>query len=67
MNAVIVCPSIILGAGMWNRSSAKLYLTVARGMLFYTLGISGYVDVRDVAEVMVRLAEDTTVRGERFI
>lgn len=67
LNAVIVCPSIILGAGMWNRSSAKLYLTVARGMLFYTLGVSGYVDVRDVAEVMVRLAEDTTIRGERFI
>lgn len=67
LNAVIVCPSVILGAGMWDRSSAQLYKTAARGILFYTKGGTGYVDVRDVVELMVRLAEDEKVKGERFV
>ncbi|MEG1950665.1 MAG: SDR family oxidoreductase [Odoribacter sp.] len=67
LNAVIVCPSIILGGGMWNKSSARLYLTAAKGIPFYTKGVSGYVDVRDVCQLMITLAEDTTVQGERFI
>lgn len=67
LDGVIVCPSVILGAGMWNRSSAQLYLTVAKGISCYTKGVTGYVDVRDVAEIMVRLAEDAGVKGERFI
>lgn len=67
LNAVIVCPSVILGAGLWNRSSARLYFTAAKGIPFYTKGATGYVDVRDVADLMIRLAEDPTVKGERFI
>lgn len=67
LDAVIVCPSIILGAGLWQRSSAQLYLAAARGIPVYTKGVTGYVDVRDVAEVMVRLAEDIAVKGERFV
>ena len=67
LDAVMVCPSIILGAGLWTRSSAQLYFTAAKGIPFYTKGITGYVDVRDVAEIMIRLAEDRTVSGERFI
>lgn len=67
LNAVIVCPSVILGAGHWSRSSARLYLTAARGVPFYTCGVTGYVDVRDVTEMMVRLAEDAGVSGERYI
>lgn len=67
LDAVIVCPSIILGAGLWSRSSAQLYFTAAKGIPFYTKGVSGYVDVRDVVEIMIRLAEDRDIKGERFI
>ena len=67
LNAVIVCPSVILGAGMWTRSSARLYLTAAKGVPFYTRGMTGYVDVRDVACLMVRLTDDPTVEGRRFV
>lgn len=67
LKAVIVCPSVILGGGHWNRSSARLYFTAAKGLPVYTGGVTGYVDVRDVVRLMVRLAEDTTVEGERFI
>lgn len=67
LNAVIVCPSVILGAGMWTRSSARLYFTAAKGVPFYTRGVTGYVDVRDVARLMVRLTDDPAVKGRRFI
>lgn len=67
LNAVVVNPSIILGAGHWGRSSSRLFLTASKGMPFYTKGICGYVDVRDVCEVMVRLAQDEQVCGERFV
>ena len=36
-------------------------------MPFYTEGVNGYVDVRDVCELMIRLAGDRAVRGERFV
>ena len=36
-------------------------------MPFYTEGVNGYVDVRDVCELMIRLAKDSAIRGERFV
>ncbi|MDE6451047.1 MAG: SDR family oxidoreductase, partial [Odoribacter sp.] len=67
LNAVIVCPSVILGPGMWNRSSSRLFAAAARGIPVYPRGMTGYVDVRDVVTLMIRLAGDGTVRSERFI
>lgn len=67
LEAVLVNPSIILGPGHWGRSSSQLFLTVARGIPFYTEGVCGYIDVRDVCRAMVRLAEDRKIRGERFV
>lgn len=67
LDGVIVCPSIILGAGASDKSSCRLYASAARGMAFYTEGVSGYVDVRDVCLLMIRLAEDRKVKSERFI
>lgn len=67
MDAVIVCPSIILGVGASHKSSSQLYATASRGIPFYTQGVCGYVDVRDVCCLMIRLAEDRNVKGERFV
>lgn len=67
LDAVIVNPAIILGAGLRGRSSARLLEQARKGMPFYTEGVNGYVDVRDVCELMIRLAGDRDVRGERFV
>lgn len=67
LDAVVVNPSIILGAGQWQRSSSRLFVTASRGMPFYTNGGMGYVDVRDVCRLMLRLAMDREIKGERFI
>ncbi|MCD4682318.1 MAG: NAD-dependent epimerase/dehydratase family protein [Bacteroidales bacterium] len=66
LNAVIVNPSIMLGPGELNSGAGKLISTVLNGLKFYTTGINGYVDVRDVAKVMIELVEKN-ITCERFI
>lgn len=66
LNAVIVNPSVILGPGNWQSGSSALFSLAYKGMPFYTHGTTGYVDVRDVARVMIRLME-LSVSGERFV
>lgn len=55
LQAVIVNPSIVIGPGDWERSSAYLFSAVWKGMKFYTEGITGYVDIRDVVNAMITL------------
>lgn len=55
LKAVIVNPSIIIGPGDWNRSSPYLFSAVWKGMKFYTEGVTGYVDIRDVVHAMITL------------
>lgn len=66
LNAVIVNPSIIIGPGDWQRSSLRLFSEVYKGLRFYTEGITGYVDVRDVVKGMILLMNGE-FSGERFI
>ena len=65
LKAVIVNPSIIIGPGDWERSSSRLFMVVWKGMKYYTDGVTGYVDIRDVVTAMIRLME-ADVAGERF-
>ena len=64
--AVIVNPSVILGPGDWSKGSSKFFPQVYRGMRFYTPGITGFVDVRDVSRCMMMLTEQERF-GERYI
>jgi nucleoside-diphosphate-sugar epimerase len=64
--AVIVNPSIILGPGDWTKGSAALFDKVYRGFPFYTEGVSGFVDVRDVCEALLFL-QMKGITGERYI
>lgn len=66
LNAVIVNPSVIIGAGNWTKGSSELITAVFRNLKFYTSGINGYIDVRDVANIMIILME-SPISGERFI
>ncbi|MDP1622367.1 MAG: NAD-dependent epimerase/dehydratase family protein [Bacteroidales bacterium] len=65
LNAVIINPSVILGPGFWNDNSG-LFRLVMEGLKYYTQGVNGYVDVRDVSTAMISLM-DQNVFGERFI
>ena len=66
LNAVIINPTIILGPGKWEEGSVKMFKTVYKGLMFYTGGRNGYVDVNDVAKAMILLMEGNFTK-ERFL
>ena len=66
LNAVIVNPSIILGPGNWAQSSGSMFKTVWDGLKYYTEGVNGFVDARDVARAMTTLME-SDINAERFL
>lgn len=66
LNVVVVNPGVILGVGDWNKGSCKLFQLVWKGMPFYTEGVNGYVDVKDVARAMIGLM-DRSVFHQRFV
>jgi dihydroflavonol-4-reductase len=66
LNAVIVNPSVIIGAGCHLKATNSLFHSIKSFIPFYTPGVNGYVDVRDVTRAMVLLME-SDVSGERFV
>lgn len=66
LDAVIVNPVIILGAGNWNDGSSKIFQSAYEEFPWYTEGTTGFVDVRDVAKAMISLME-SDISAERFI
>ena len=66
LNAVIVNPGVILGVSGSESGSSLIFSQVRKGLLFYTLGGSGYVDVRDVVRAMVQLM-DKNIFAQRFV
>jgi nucleoside-diphosphate-sugar epimerase len=70
LDAVIVNPSIIIGPGNWDIGSPKLFQSIWKGLKYYTKGISGFVDVRDVVKAMIMLMDESQfeqVKNQRFI
>lgn len=65
LNAVIVNPSIILGPGNWENGSSVIFTKVWKGLKFYTSGVTGFVDVRDVVKIMIGLM-DSDISAERY-
>jgi nucleoside-diphosphate-sugar epimerase len=66
LNTVVVNPGVIIGPCKWNRGTGKLFEMVWNQLPFYTHGVNGYVDVRDVVKAMILLMENNCF-GERFI
>ena len=66
LNAVIVNPCVIIGAGDWNESSMTMFRTIDKGLKFYTEGENAFVDARDIAEIMQKLML-SDIQNERFL
>jgi nucleoside-diphosphate-sugar epimerase len=66
LNALIVNPTIILGGNGWDRSSAEIFKTVYKEFPYYSEGVTGFVDVKDVVKAMITLMHSDN-SGERFI
>ncbi|MEE2953818.1 MAG: NAD-dependent epimerase/dehydratase family protein [Bacteroidota bacterium] len=66
LDIIIVNPSVILGPGDWSKGSSQMFDRVFKGLKFYTTGSTGYVDVIDVAKVVILLL-NSKIKNERFI
>lgn len=66
LDAAIINPGIILGEGNYNEGSAKLFQSAYEEFPWYTLGVNGWVDVKDVARAAILLMESNIV-AERYV
>src|SRR6218665_3559657 len=66
LDVVIVNPSLIIGAGNWDKSSSNMFSKAYKGMRFYTDGTTGFVDVRDVSALMIKLV-NSDIKNQRFL
>lgn len=66
MDVVIVNPGVILGSGFFNEGSGKIFDQVYKGLKFYTEGVTGFIGVKDVANIMIKLTQ-SEIKNERFI
>ena len=66
LNAVMVNPSMIVGAGYWDTGTCRMFKKLAGGMRICPPGANDFVDVRDVAKIMIKLM-NSDIHSERFI
>lgn len=66
LDAVIVNPCVIIGAGDWNESSLTIFRSINKGLKFYTNGANAFIDARDVVNVMVHLM-NSEIKNERYL
>lgn len=66
LDAVIVNPCVILGAGNWDDSSLTLLRTLEKGSRYYPPGKNATVDARDVSRIMITLMK-SEIKNERFL
>lgn len=67
LKAVIVNPTVVVGPSWWlGTGPSAIFKKVDEGLPVYTSGSNGYVDVRDVVELMYLLMKSPIV-NERFI
>ena len=66
LQAVIVNPSLILGAGDWSKGSSEIFRSAYNEFPWFSEGVTGVVDVRDVAKAMILLM-NSEITNQRFI
>lgn len=66
LNAVIVNPCVVLGAGNWDESSLTVFRSVQKRSSFYPPGSNAIVDARDVSQIMRALMK-SEIHSERFL
>ncbi|MCH2044026.1 MAG: NAD-dependent epimerase/dehydratase family protein [Saprospiraceae bacterium] len=66
LNAVIINPSMIMGAGYWGVGTNNLLSQIEKERGYYPEGKTGFVDVRDVAKIAIALME-SDISAERFL
>lgn len=66
LNTTILNPSMVLGVGKWDDSSVQIFKRLYNGSYYYPTGMTGWVDVRDVAKVVCMCITEK-FNGERYV
>ncbi|MFD2726109.1 NAD-dependent epimerase/dehydratase family protein [Hyunsoonleella rubra] len=66
LDAVVVNPGVVLGAGIWSYGSGNLFKRAYNGISYYTAGSVGLVAVQDVVKVMIELLK-SDIKNQRYI
>jgi nucleoside-diphosphate-sugar epimerase len=66
LKAVVVNPSLVMGGDSWESGSSAIFKNVYNEFPWYTEGVAGVVDVRDVARAMILLM-NSSISSEKFI
>ncbi|MEP1488219.1 MAG: NAD-dependent epimerase/dehydratase family protein [Algibacter sp.] len=66
LDAVIVNPGVILGAGIWRYGTGNLFKKAHKGLKYYTEGTVALVDINDVVSIMITLLK-SNIKNERFV
>ncbi|OYU97345.1 MAG: hypothetical protein CFE21_03375 [Bacteroidetes bacterium B1(2017)] len=66
LEIVMVNPGVIIGVGDFKKGSNALIHSMYSGMPMYSMGVNGYVDVKDVASAMLKLVQ-SNIRNRRFV
>ncbi len=66
LQIVIVNPSIILGPGDWQTGSSNMFSSAYNGLKYFSHGVTGFVDVRDVVNIMIKLMEGN-IHHQRYL
>ncbi|TRX09216.1 NAD-dependent epimerase/dehydratase family protein [Flavobacterium gawalongense] len=65
LEVIILNPGVIIGPGFWEQGSGQLFAKVKKGLLFYTLGSTGFVAIPDVVRIAAQLMK-SEIHNERF-
>ncbi len=71
LDAIILNPGIILGPGQWTKGSSQLFEKAWQGLKYYPYGGTGYVDVRDIADIILCILTSSppnllNIKGSRY-
>lgn len=66
VKSVIINPGVIIGPGFSKSAFGTIIKMVTNKKRFHTCGKTGYVDVRDIANIMIRLM-NSKIENERYI
>lgn len=67
LDAVIVNPSVVIGASIEPSESGRIFELLDKDISFYPSGSTGFVDVEDVAKIMIELMGRPDISEENFI
>ena len=66
VKSVIINPGVIIGPGFSKSAFGTIIKMVTNKKRFHTCGKTGYVDVRDISNIMIRLM-NSKIENERYI